>query len=87
MNNGNSSVDLFQAEGEEDSRAEEEHMDAVYKEMVNDTKKANTLEQVKAILHTVERENQEVIDTLGREDGDLDNIIDKVRTRKRETHA
>jgi len=86
LNDGESSIDFSQAESEED-RAEGVQMDAVYDDMVRDMKKANTPEQIDAILNTVEREKQEVIDTLEREGGDLDEVIAKVRTRTRERQA
>jgi len=59
------------------------HMDAVYEDMVNSMKKAHTPEQVEAIIATVEREKQEILDILEREGGDLDEVVARVRERTR----
>lgn len=59
-------------------------VDTTLKEMLQAVKKSNTPEQADAILSTIEREKQEVMDILVREGGDLDEIIAKVRKKTRQ---
>jgi len=59
-------------------------LDAAYMEMVGSMRQAHTSEQVDAIIGTVEREQQEVVEILERDGGDLDEIIAQVRMRTRE---
>ena len=60
------------------------NMDHAYATMMENITKSHTPEQVEAIMGTVEREQQEVLDMIDREGGDLDEIIAKVRARTRE---
>lgn len=59
-------------------------LDAAYMEMVASMRQAHTSDQVDAIIGTVEREQQEVLDIIERDGGDLDEIIATVRMRTRE---
>mmetsp|Transcript_8251 Transcript_8251/g.12508 ORF Transcript_8251/g.12508 Transcript_8251/m.12508 type:complete len:466 (-) Transcript_8251:144-1541(-) len=59
-------------------------MDRAYQEMVQSIRQTHSPEQVEAIIGTVEREQEEVLDMIEREGGDLDEIIAKVRTKTRE---
>ena len=53
-------------------------------QMMENIRHTHSPEQVEAIIGTVEREQQEVLDTIERDGGDLDEIIAKVRTKTRE---
>lgn len=57
------------------------HIDREYQEIVASLRKNHTPEEVDAILATVERERQEVIDILESEGGDMDDVIEAVRRR------
>jgi hypothetical protein len=59
-------------------------MDRAYQEMIQSIRQTHSPEQVEAIMGTVEREHEEVLDMIEREGGDLDEIIAKVRTKTRE---
>lgn len=60
------------------------NLDKAYGEMMENIRHTHSPEQVEAIIGTVEREQQEVLDTIERDGGDLDEIIAKVRTKTRE---
>jgi len=62
-------------------------MDATFESMVESMKKAHSPEEVEAILGTVEREKQEVLDIIETEGGDVDEIIAQVRMRTRQKQA
>ena len=62
-------------------------LDEMYNEFVHTMKKTLSPEQVEAVLATIERERQEVMDIIQREGGDLDSVIEKVRFRTREQQA
>jgi len=59
-------------------------MDRAYQEMIQSIRQTHSPEQVEAIIGTVEREQEEVLDMIEREGGDLDEIIAKVRVKTRE---
>lgn len=59
-------------------------LDAMYNSMLESLKKSHTPEQVEAILGTIEREQQEVMEMIQRDGGDLDEIIATVRERTRQ---
>lgn len=67
-------------EGRED-RKEEEGVTMAYNDLVENMKKSATIEEAEAVLHTVRRERDEVIDILKREGGDADEIIKRVRQK------
>jgi len=83
LNDNKKPMDFAGSEDKEESI----QMDTVYEDMVASMKKAHTPEQVEAILATVEREKQEILDILDREGGDLDEIVAKVRKRTRNKQA
>jgi len=72
------------AGGLSDQSKDNVKLDALYDSMVESVKKSNTPEQVEAILGTIEREQQEVMEMIEREGGDLDEIIATVRARTRQ---
>uniref|UniRef100_A0A7S4I5P7 Uncharacterized protein n=1 Tax=Odontella aurita TaxID=265563 RepID=A0A7S4I5P7_9STRA len=74
-------------EGKEFWEAEGKKIEKAYDSMAGTLKDRHTPEEVEAIMATIERERQEVIDTLTREGGDIDEIIAKVRRRTRERQA
>ena len=59
-------------------------MNEEYNKAIEGVKKSNSPDQAKAILNTIEREHQEVMDIIERDGGDLDEIIAKVRARTRQ---
>ena len=59
-------------------------LDETYNDLIQQMKQKLTPEQVEAVVATIERERQEVIDILQREGGDVDNVIEKVRRKTRE---
>jgi uncharacterized protein YqgV (UPF0045/DUF77 family) len=59
-------------------------LDAIYDSMLESLKKSHAPEQVEAILGTIEREQQEVMEMVQRDGGDLDEIIATVRERTRQ---
>jgi hypothetical protein len=62
-------------------------LDRMYNEFTDKMKQVLTPEQVEAVLATVERERQEVLDILQRDGGDVDTIVEQVRQRTREYQA
>jgi hypothetical protein len=63
---------------------EGENLELAYEEMMASLSKTHTPEQVAAIKATVEREQQEVMDIMATEGGDLDEVIARVRARTRQ---
>ena len=63
--------------------AQGENLQLAYEEMMASLSKTHSPEQVAAIQATVEREQQEVMDIMSMEGGDLDEIITRVRARTR----
>ena len=59
-------------------------MDKTYQEMIQSIRQTHSSEQVEAIIGTVEREQEEVLDMIDKEGGDLDEIIAKVRVKTRQ---
>ena len=59
-------------------------MDRMYDDMIQSIRKTHTPEQVEAIIGTIEREQEEVLDLVEKEGGDLDEIIAKVRAKTRQ---
>ncbi len=83
----NTNIDLTSDDGMSNASTEDEeafNLDEAYNSAIEGVKKSNKPEQTKAILSTIEREQQEVIDMIEREGGDLDEIIAKVRARTRQ---
>lgn len=64
-----------------DERGDGKEVDAIYNNVLDSIKESSTPEQIDAILGTLETEQDEVLDMITREGGDLDEIILKVRTR------
>ena len=60
-----------------------ENLQLAYEEMMASLSKTHTPEQVSAIQATVEREQQEVMDIMSTEGGDLEEVITRVRARTR----
>lgn len=60
------------------------NMDRMFDEMIQSIRMSHSPEQVEAIIGTIEREKEEVLDIVEREGGDLDEIIARVRTKTRE---
>ena len=58
-----------------------------YDEMVVSLKKNHSKEEVEAILNTIEREREEVVDMMKTQGGELDDVISKVRRRTMEMRA
>mmetsp|Transcript_16676 Transcript_16676/g.38323 ORF Transcript_16676/g.38323 Transcript_16676/m.38323 type:complete len:214 (+) Transcript_16676:250-891(+) len=67
-----------------DGRNEKSFLQETYRNMVEYLKKAHSVEEVNAVLNTVEREREEVLEILNREGGDVDEIIARVRQRTRQ---
>mmetsp|Transcript_4609 Transcript_4609/g.6770 ORF Transcript_4609/g.6770 Transcript_4609/m.6770 type:complete len:473 (-) Transcript_4609:11-1429(-) len=81
----NTSIDLTSDDGNQQlSNEDATTLNEAFDSAIKGVKKSNNPDQVKAILGTIEREQQEVIDMIEREGGDLDEIIAKVRTRTRQ---
>lgn len=76
----NISGDTKLAKNQEESMT----MDRAYEEMVEVIRQTHSPEQVEAIIGTVEREREEVLDLLDKEGGDVDEVIAKVRAKTRE---
>ena len=60
-----------------------ENLQLAYEEMMASLSNTHTPEQVTAIQATVEREQQEVMDIMSTEGGDLEEVITRVRARTR----
>lgn len=60
------------------------NLDESYGNMINSIRKTHSPEQVEAILGTIEREQQEVLEILEKDGGDLDEIIAQVRAKTRQ---
>ena len=60
-----------------------ENLQLAYEEMMASLSTTHTPEQVTAIQATVEREQQEVMDIMSTEGGDLEEVITRVRARTR----
>ena len=58
-------------------------MDRMHEDIVKGMKKVHTHQEVDAIMGTVEREQAEVLEMIGKDGGDLDEIVAKVRARTR----
>lgn len=59
-------------------------LEKAYGEMIENIRYTHSPQQVEAIMGTVERERQEVLDMIDRDGGDLDEIIATVRAKTRE---
>ena len=59
-------------------------LDEDFATMIEAMKKTHRPEQVEAILATIEREREEVMEILKRDGGDIDEVIAEVRARTRE---
>lgn len=70
--------------GVEAMNEEADNLERAYEEMMASLSKTHTPEQVAAIKATVEREQQEVMDIMSTEGGDLDEAITRVRARTRQ---
>eukprot|EP00584_Thalassiosira_punctigera_P002844 CAMPEP_0172531550 /NCGR_PEP_ID=MMETSP1067-20121228/4912_1 /TAXON_ID=265564 ORGANISM="Thalassiosira punctigera, Strain Tpunct2005C2" /NCGR_SAMPLE_ID=MMETSP1067 /ASSEMBLY_ACC=CAM_ASM_000444 /LENGTH=601 /DNA_ID=CAMNT_0013315941 /DNA_START=23 /DNA_END=1828 /DNA_ORIENTATION=+ len=57
------------------------HIDAEYQEIITSLRENHTPKEVDAILATVEREREEVIKIMESEGGDIDDVIEAVRTK------
>jgi len=72
---------------EESEKKENQAMQAklgmAFEERIEGLKKHHTIEEVNAILTTIRREQDEVMDIWSREGGDLDEIIVRVRAKTR----
>jgi len=60
------------------------NMDRLFEDMIQSIRKSHSPEQVEAIIGTIEREKEVVLDIVEREGGDLDEIIARVRTKTRQ---
>jgi hypothetical protein len=64
-------------------KAMQKKLGDAFEERIEGLKKHHTLEEVNAILTTIRRERDEVIDIMNREGGDLDEVIARVRAKTR----
>ena len=73
--------------GEDEEKREEQNVQAqlqgAFDERVASMKKYHTMEEVNAVLTTIRRERDEVMDIWNREGGDMDEIIARVRQKTR----
>lgn len=81
LNEEKGEIDMTDPDGDPFGSTE---MDNMYDEIVSNFKKHHSKEEVEALLATVQREKQEVMDIINREGGDLDEVIARVRQRTRE---
>jgi hypothetical protein len=69
----------------EESQAMKSKLGAAFEDRIESLKQHHTMEEVNAILTTIRRERDEVMDIWNREGGDLDEIIARVRAKTRQT--
>lgn len=66
-----------------ENQAMQTKLGTAFEERIEGLKKRHTMEEVNAILTTIRRERDEVMDIWNREGGDLDEIIARVRAKTR----
>ena len=66
-----------------ENQAMQAKLGTAFEERIEGLKKHHTMEEVNAILTTIRRERDEVLDIWNREGGDLDEIIARVRAKTR----
>lgn len=76
-----SEVNLGDNKGSEESDGPS--LEAMYDDLVENMKKSHTMDEVNAVLATVQREREEVLEILEKEGGDLDEIVARVREKTR----
>ena len=73
-------------EGEKkETQAMQSKLGSAFEERIEGLKNHHSMEEVNAILTTIRRERDEVMDIWNREGGDLDEIIARVRAKTRQT--
>ena len=68
----------------DDDYNDEGLMEKAFQDMVAGLRQHHTTEEVNAIVGTIDRERQEVLDILQRQGGDVDEIIARVRQKTRQ---
>ena len=71
--------------GDESIESYNKSLDEDFETMIKSMRKAHSPEQVEAVLGTIEREREEVMDALMRDGGDVDEVIAKVSAKTMET--
>lgn len=71
------------ASEEKEHKAMQSKLGDAFEERIQGLKKHHSIEEVNAILTTIRRERDEVMDIWNREGGDLDEIIARVRSKTR----
>jgi hypothetical protein len=71
---------VFKADGK-GTHSSESNWEEAYDIALENLKKRYSKEEVDAILHAVERERTEVLEIFDKEGGDMDEIMEKVRTK------
>jgi hypothetical protein len=84
LNERNTSLNIAGDQSLKRDAEEGLNMDRLYEDMIESIRKSHSPEQVEAIIGTIEREQEEVLDIVEREGGDLDEIIARVRARTRQ---
>lgn len=70
---------------QKETQAMQSKLGSAFEERIESLKNHHTMEEVNAILTTIRRERDEVMDIFNREGGDLDEIIARVRAKTRQT--
>jgi hypothetical protein len=78
--------DVVSEESEQkETKAMQTKLGSAFEDRIESLKNHHTMEEVNAILTTIRRERDEVMDIWNREGGDLDEIIARVRAKTRRT--
>lgn len=75
--------DVPEENEKKESQAMQNKLGSAFEERIESLKKHHSMEEVNAILTTIRRERDEVMDIWNREGGDLDEIIGRVRAKTR----